>query len=223
MNRISYHNLKKYPGPNNALTSDWGIPAFGNYTCISRGNRLIWAHRCDLLLLRRRRKLRPCASLQSGFGCIQPYVTEPNERIHLFGHSLGVTVIHDFLFGSSKWGMYPFRQKLSGRCLGERRTSNGATRHNGELTLGGLASAASQLPLMVMRKQVMVDKLFNHEGLDPADIGIVSTAYNGNFYDIDDLLGFASSQSLQPKPSDHGHPSRLWRSTAKCPRRLLGK
>ena len=31
-------------------------------------------------------------------------ITEPNVKIHLFGHSLGVTIVHDFLFGLFKKG-----------------------------------------------------------------------------------------------------------------------
>jgi hypothetical protein len=50
-----------------------------------------------------------------------------------------------------------------------------------------------------MRKQAMVDKLFKHQGLDPVDIGVVSSGIQWKFfYDIDDLLGFASRNLYSP-------------------------
>ena len=45
----------------------------------------------------------------------------------------------------------------------------------------------------------MIDKLFNHGGLDPADIGVVSSGIQWKFfYDIDDVLGFASRNLYSP-------------------------
>jgi len=45
----------------------------------------------------------------------------------------------------------------------------------------------------------MIDKLFNHQGLDPADIGVVSTGIQVKFfYDIDDVLGFSSRNLYDP-------------------------
>jgi hypothetical protein len=200
--QVSYHNLKKYPGPNNVLTSDWGIPgvrqlvtsiregvvSFGLtdviYYCSGDGEIYVRAQVYNQVLV-----------------AMQPYLTEPNVRIHLFGHSLGVTVIHDFLFGLFKAGHVPdfVKNDQGGAWASEEFQKWRNKAQDGELTLGGLASAASQLPLMVMRKQVMVDKLFNHEGLDPADIGVVSTGIQWKiFYDIDDLLGFASRNLYSP-------------------------
>ena len=200
--QVSYQNLKKYPGPNNALTSDWGIPgvrqlvtsiregvvSFGLtdviYYCSGDGEIYVRAQVYNQVLV-----------------AMQPYVTEPNVRIHLFGHSLGVTVIHDFLFGLFKPGHVPdFVQQYQGGAWASEEFQKWRNKaQNGELTLGGLASAASQLPLMVMRKQVMIDKLFNHVGLNPTDIGVVSTGIQWKiFYDIDDLLGFASRNLYNP-------------------------
>lgn len=200
--QVSYQNIKKAPGPNNALTSDWGIPgvrqlitsvregvvSFGLtdviYYCSGDGEIYVRAQVYNQVLV-----------------AMQPYITEPNVRIHLFGHSLGVTVIHDFLFGLLKKGHVPdFVQNYQGGAWASEEFQKWRNKaQNGELTLGGLASAASQLPLMVMRKQVMIDKLFNHVGLDPADIGVVSTGIQWKiFYDIDDLLGFASRNLYNP-------------------------
>ena len=52
---------------------------------------------------------------------------------------------------------------------------------------------------MVMRKQIMIDKLFSHQGLDPGDIGVVSTGIQVKFfYDIDDVLGFSGRNLYSP-------------------------
>ena len=200
--QVSYQNLKKHPGPNNVLVGDWGIPgvrqivtnvregvvSFGLtdvvYYCSEDGEIYVRAHVYNQVLVK-----------------MQRYVAEPNVRIHLFGHSLGVTVIHDFLFGLFKKGhASDFVDKYQGGPWASQEFQKWRNKaQNGELTLGGLACAASQLPLMVMRKQAMVDKLFRNEGFDPADIGVVSSGIQLKFfYDIDDLLGFASRNLYSP-------------------------
>lgn len=65
---------------------------------------------------------------------------------------------------------------------------------NGELKLGSLTSTASQLPLFVMRKQKMVDRLANGNFLEASKIGIVDSdrVKWKIFYDIDDAIGFAT-------------------------------
>jgi hypothetical protein len=200
--QISYRNLKQHPGPNNVLTSDWGIPGV---------RQLIFSMREGVVSLGLTDVIYYC----SGDGeiyvraqvynqvlvAMQRYVAEPDVRIHLFGHSLGVTVIHDFLFGLFKAGHVPdfVRNYQGGAWASEEFQKWRNKAQSGELRLGGLASAASQLPLMVMRKQVMIDKLFKHGGLDPADIGVHSTGIQWKFfYDIDDLLGFASRNLYRP-------------------------
>jgi hypothetical protein len=56
---------------------------------------------------------------------------------------------------------------------------------------------ASQLPLMVMRKQRLVDTFYRGRGLDPGSIGLRADERGRRvkwniFYDLDDVLGFAS-------------------------------
>jgi len=204
--RVSYQNLKKHPGANNVimsgLNSDWGIPGAGPvvtklregvvsfgltdvaYYCSADGEIYVRAQVYNQVLV-----------------AMQPYVAERNVRIHLFGHSLGVTIVHDFLFGLFKRGhVSDFVEKYQGGVWASQEFQKWRNKaQNGELSLGGLACAASQLPLMVMRKQVMIDKLFSHLGLDPADIGIVSTGIQVKFfYDIDDVLGFSSRNLYSP-------------------------
>jgi hypothetical protein len=64
----------------------------------------------------------------------------------------------------------------------------------GRLTLGSKVSAASQLPLLVMRKQGLVDQLARGELLDPSVIGITpgGPVCWRLFYQVEDILGFPS-------------------------------
>ena len=66
--------------------------------------------------------------------------------------------------------------------------------------MGSLASVASQLPIFVMRKQELVDRLFNERRLDPSVIGIKAAERIRwkNFYDIDDVLGFPTRRLYEP-------------------------
>jgi hypothetical protein len=70
----------------------------------------------------------------------------------------------------------------------------------GRLKLGGLVSAASQLPLFVMRKPQMVDILFNDGYFQPKDIGVVNADQIQwkIFYDVDDMLGFPTRRMYRP-------------------------
>src|SRR5206468_2745352 len=119
-----------------------------------------------------------------------------------FAHSLGVTIAHDFLFGL-------FNTEHAPHFVTQKQGSAKATSwfrawrkkaQAGELKLGGFACAASQLPLMVMRKQALVTRLRNSQGIDPRDIGVLATGgiQWKIFYDIDDVLGFASRGLYSP-------------------------
>ncbi|MEK6223018.1 MAG: hypothetical protein N2D54_12305, partial [Chloroflexota bacterium] len=64
------------------------------------------------------------------------------------------------------------------------------------LRIGSITSAASQLPLTLMRKISLVERFAAEPGkkLDPASIGLISgdqVKWN-IFYDADDILGFAT-------------------------------
>jgi hypothetical protein len=128
--QVSYQNLKKHPGPNNVVVGDWGIPSvrqivtsvregvvsFGLtdvvYYCSEDGEIYVRAHVYNQVLVK-----------------MQPYVAVPNVRIHLFGHSLGVTVIHDFLFGLFKKAMPLISSRnIREGCGQVRNFKSGATR-----------------------------------------------------------------------------------------------
>ncbi len=200
--QVAYRNLEHHSGSNNIIMSDWGIPgirqivrnvregvvSFGLtdvvYYCSDDGETRVRAHVYSQVLLG-----------------MQQYLTEPNVKIHLFGHSLGVTIVHDFLFGLFKKDHEPdfVKHNQGGPWTSPEFQKWRDKAQTGELTVGGVALAASQLPLMVMRKQVMIDKLFSHQGLDPGDIGVVSTGIQVKFfYDVDDVLGFSSRNLYSP-------------------------
>src|SRR5438093_1063760 len=101
--QVSYRNLQHHGGPNNIIISDWGIPgirqvvtnvregvvSFGLtdvvYYCSDDGETRVRAQVYSQVLL-----------------AMQHYLAEPNVKIHLFGHSLGVTIVHDVLGFSSR-------------------------------------------------------------------------------------------------------------------------
>ncbi|MBI4431478.1 MAG: hypothetical protein HY587_07180 [Candidatus Omnitrophica bacterium] len=129
---------------------------------------------------------------------------EEEVRLHIFAHSMGATLSHDFLFGLFAPGHDPgFIKEKQGS--GEARDHYQWWRKKaqaGELKLGSLASAASQLPLFLMRKVRFVEQFYDGQLLDSSVIGVT-----GNdrirwkiFYDIDDALGFPSRRLYRETP-----------------------
>lgn len=128
---------------------------------------------------------------------------EPEVMIHVVGHSLGVTVAHDFLyglFGKTKTPDYlaqtPFLEDRDDYLHWRTRA------RRGELKFGSFTSMASQLPLFALRKQQLVDQLASGGVLDPSDIGVER---NGQtqwliVYDVDDPLGFATRELYGNRP-----------------------
>lgn len=130
---------------------------------------------------------------------LEEFSSSEDVRLHLFGHSQGVTLAHDFLYGL--FGSEDPDFLSQGTDRGKELFSkwkDKADRH--ELKLGSLSSAASQLPLFMMRKQKLVDNYFQGKRLDPAAIGIpVGTKIRWKlFYDVDDVLGYPSRGLYEP-------------------------
>lgn len=128
---------------------------------------------------------------------LHPYLDEPDVRLHLWGQSLGVTLTHDFLFG-----LFNRDSGYRPGFLDQAATETDKTdferwrekAKNGQLRLGSLTSTASQLPVLLMRSQKVVNSFANEQRLDAADIGITEpdrVCWN-IFYDVDDLLGFGT-------------------------------
>jgi hypothetical protein len=143
---------------------------------------------------------------------LQPFRTAPDVRLHVIGHSLGVTVAHDFLFGL----IAPQSELTDGRpgFLDNPEASHDdkenykfwrarAQSPPPTLTLGSKASTAGQLPLMVMRKQKLVDRLASGNPLDPSVIGVPAAGPVKwkMFYDVDDVLGFPARRLYDPLPT----------------------
>ncbi len=157
-------------------------------------------------------------------------------RLHIFAHSLGVTVSHDFLFGlfapEEEFEPKPNEVDPTSSSVEAQRPETGVKEPDflkqkqgspeadslyrtwrrkaraGHLKLGTLISAASQLPLFVMRKQSLVDRLSDiklpeeKRLLDPSVIGISSDEEGIKwvlFYDADDPLGFPTRRLYYPR------------------------
>jgi hypothetical protein len=136
-------------------------------------------------------------------------LNEPNTRIrlHIIAHSLGVTIATDFLYGLFSPTIINFkneptlfiteardekvehlRKEVINRYKFWRQPDNAK-----RLELGSIVSLASQLPLLLLSKQRVVDELFAGRTLSLGDIGIpehTNQVLWKIFYDIDDLLAF---------------------------------
>jgi len=126
----------------------------------------------------------------------------PDVRLHFFGHSLGATLSHDFLYGLFAPDHEPdFIGEEQGATEDQEQYAKWREKaQNGQLRLGSLACAASQLPLFMIRKQALVDRLAQSETLDPAVIGIDdrNSIQWKTFYDVDDILAFATRRLYRP-------------------------
>lgn len=133
---------------------------------------------------------------------LEPFAGADEVRLHVVSHSLGVAVAHDFLFGLFAPGHTPDFAAGAGQGT-ERgqdlfRTWRGRAQ-SGALRLGTFVSMASQLPLFVLRKQALVDRLHAGNLLDPAVLGVRGSHVQWVvFYDIDDILGFATRRLYEP-------------------------
>jgi len=142
-------------------------------------------------------------------GALEPYRDAREVRLHLFGHSLGVTLAFDFLYGL----FAPSEQWPSGQPdfaldpgvpeeLRERYMTWRARAVEGRLRLGSKSSAASQLPLLLMRKQRLVDRFAVPDTrLDASVIGVRADGLPQwlLFYDVDDVLGFPTKPLFTPE------------------------
>lgn len=127
---------------------------------------------------------------------LDPYLGQSEIRLHLIGQSLGVTLTHDFLYGLFKPddnytpGFYQQGDDADVARFKVWRQKAQA----GQLKLGSLTSTASQLPLFMMRKQELVNRLANSQLINATDIGVIDSnrIQWQLFYDVDDLLGFGT-------------------------------
>lgn len=121
-------------------------------------------------------------------------------RLHVVAHSLGVTVAFDFLYGlfAETGGAPDFiteNERSDAPEVLEAVNRYRLWREKAKdqtLQLGSKASAGGQLPLLLMRKQTLVNRLAGHEKLGVDVIGIRpdDQVKWKIFYDPDDVLGF---------------------------------
>lgn len=209
-NLISYREIQKTPGPNNrvlgGLAGDFGmgvgallrkfttpfrenmvVSGIGDvvYYCSEEGETYVRQVVYDQILRN-----------------LDPFLGRAEVRFHIFSHSMGVTVAHDFLYGLFAPGHEPDFVKRGQGSVEARKRYEGwrAKAQRGELRLGSLGTAASQIPLFAMRKQRFVDHFFQGHKIDPSVIGVTEkNKIQWNvFYDIDDVLGFATRRLYSP-------------------------
>ncbi len=145
-------------------------------------------------------------------------------RMHVIGHSLGVTVAHDFLFGLFNrdpfyvpWGKQHIPDHWDDFHILRDRVADK------RLMLGSFISLASQLPLLCMRGRTcsnpknpplqMIDILCKGQGgasdpidsyFDPADIGLLPDSSMQDqtrwliLYSTEDMLGFPTRPLYRP-------------------------
>ena len=126
-------------------------------------------------------------------------------RLHVVGHSLGVALTHDFLFGlfnGLKEPDFVSEESVSPETRAKFQAWRTRARQDSPtLALGSLTSMASQLPLFVMRKQGMIDILYGGGSLNPLDIGVQpdGAIHWKLFYEVDDRLGYATRRLDSPR------------------------
>jgi hypothetical protein len=129
-------------------------------------------------------------------------------HLHIVAHSLGVAIAHDFLYAlfGRKYDPTSFPRPEDGgeKSLAPPTEDLQETwrlkAEAGRLKLGTFISFASQLPLFVMRKQALVERLAREQRLDPRVIGVDPERVTPQwviFYDSDELLGFATRPLYQ--------------------------
>lgn len=132
-------------------------------------------------------------------GQLEEFSDAAEVRLHLFGHSMGVTLTHDFLYGLFGTDSPDFMYQGTERGV-ELFKKWKIKEKNHELKLGSLSSAASQLPLFMMRKKELVERYYQGQRLDPVAIGIPAGSRTRwkLFYDADDVLGYPSRNLYWP-------------------------
>ncbi|HMZ57259.1 MAG TPA: hypothetical protein PL048_00690 [Leptospiraceae bacterium] len=132
---------------------------------------------------------------------LEKHKNDSEIRLHFIGHSLGVTVCHDLMYGlASQENDYSPDYLNYPDISSEMKKSFSFWRNeliqNGRLKIGSFTSMASQLPLFIMRKhKVMYNKILTNKKLSIQDLGILADEEKIKwqlFYDIDDVLGFCT-------------------------------
>lgn len=123
-------------------------------------------------------------------------------RLHIIAHSLGCTVAYDFLYGlfapSKNWTKrkpdFASNVKYGAKFMEWRKKQQ-----TGKLKLGSMTSMGSSLPILLLRKQNVVDMLFQEKKLDARVIGMKKEGIIWKiFYDVDDMLSYPTRNLFEP-------------------------
>lgn len=209
-NLTSYDSIRKTPTPNDhllkGLFDDIGVPGLRGMLTKFREGMVVTGigdvvYYCSEEGESQVRRVVYHQILEG----LDEFRNETDVRLHLFAHSMGVTLSHDFLFGLFAPGHDPdfIKEKQGNAKSCEHYTLWRKKAQRGELKLGSLASAASQLPLFLMRKEKFVEQFYRGELLDTAMIGMAQ-AHRVQwkiFYDVDDALGFPCRRLYRDTPA----------------------
>jgi hypothetical protein len=123
----------------------------------------------------------------------------PNSdiRLHIVAHSLGATIMFDFLYGLFRKDV-PERtvekatlesRSVTARYLAWRDIAQGS---KSKLKLASYVTLGGQIPFFFMRKQTLVEQFARQERLEPDNIGVPKSGKPvwKIFYDVDDVFGY---------------------------------
>ncbi len=144
---------------------------------------------------------------------LEKYRDAERVRLHVCSQSLGSTVSFDFLFGLfAHPSYYPtgtpdYAREHAGEASAEQYLVWRHRAQEGRLILGSRADTGSQLALMMMRKQRVVDRMAQGLLLNPTVIGVPrrGAARWRSFFDVDDVLGFAVRRLFDAEGTIHDH------------------
>jgi hypothetical protein len=204
--RIAYDNIVKDPDPNNVTMSIFSKSGIDFPTLTPLVRSLVVGLRESIVTRGLGDVLYYCSAqgecivrktvYKQVLEKLESYINEPDVRLHLIGDSLGVTLTHDFLYGlfNSDVNYIPGYEEQGDQEDVKRFMAWRQKAQSNQLKLGSLTSTASQLPLFLMRKQDLIDRLANEKLIDPKEIGITDSNHIKwqLFYDVDDLLGFGT-------------------------------
>ena len=206
---VQYDSVQRLPGPNNQVLGalgDWNLLPGVRPVIRTVREQLVQFGLADAIYYASEDGERAVRLAVYGqvLAQLRAFREESDVRLHVVAHSLGVTVSHDFLFGMFGKATRPDFLAQAESDLDRADYAHWRERaQRGQLGLGSFVSMASQLPLFVLRKQLLVDRLAAGGVLDPADIGIPN---DGEvhwlvFYDVDDALGFATRELYGSGPT----------------------
>ena len=195
----SYNELRNNPSEQNIVFREFGIPFLRTAMLFLKEKTIISGigdavYYCSIEGKRHVRRTVYNQILEQ----LDEFIDDDDVRLHIFAHSLGVTITNDFLFGlfAPQDHQSSFRHDgLNGDS--ERYELWKQKALNGKFKLGSLFSAAGQLPITLMRKQNIVDTFAENKKLNPIRIGVNPDGLTTKwkiFWDIDDILGFACRQ-----------------------------